>query len=122
MNMKSEGEPSKRFHIYRADQQGGQVGEALAEYDSETEVLAHWRRADWHYLIYESRKRVTTAELKSRVWKCPICAQTVITRPGSQPILPSGYFDNCKLKHHLVGVECIVRRDPEGAKRLLGEA
>jgi hypothetical protein len=119
-NMKIEGEPGKRFRIYRADLQGNSVGEALAEYDSETEVLAHKRRADWHYVIHESRKPVTTAELKSRIWTCPICAQTVIKRPDSLPILPSGFFENCKLRDHTIGDECIARRDLEAAKRLLG--
>jgi hypothetical protein len=121
-NMTVEGEPSKRFRIYRADPQGNSVDEVLGEYDSEMEVLAHKRRPDWHYAIYENRKPVTRNELETRVWKCPICAQTVIARPGSQPILPSGYFDNCKLKDRMVGIECIARRDLEAAKRLLGEA
>jgi hypothetical protein len=116
------GEPAKRFKIYRADLQGNPVGDALGEYDSEPEVLGYKRRVDSHYVILENRKRVTTAELKSRVWKCPICAQTVIAGPGSQPILPSGYFDTCKLKDRMIGIECVARGDLEAAKRLLGEA
>lgn len=108
--------------IYRADHQGNPVGDALGEYDSEPEVLGYKRRVDSHYVILENRKRVTTAELKSRVWKCPTCAQTVIARPSSQPILPSGYFDTCKLKDRMIGIECVARGDLEAAKRLLGEA
>lgn len=117
-SMKIEGEPVKRFRIYRADLQGNSVGEPLAEYDSETEVLAYKRRRDWHYMIRENRKPITTAELTTRAWKCPICEQTVIKRPDTAPILPSGYFENCKLRDHMVGDECIARRDPETAKRL----
>jgi hypothetical protein len=90
--MMIEGEPVKRFKIYWADAQNNSVGKALVEYDTEPEVLAHKRRADWHYVIYEQRKPVTRAKLSARIWKCPLCEQTVITRPGSQPILPSGYF------------------------------
>jgi hypothetical protein len=104
-DMKAEGEPAKRFRVFRADQQGNSVGDVLGEYDTETEALAYPRRADWHYVIRENRKPVTPAELKARIWTCPICAQTVIARPGSQPILPSGYLDNCKLKDHMVGVD-----------------
>jgi hypothetical protein len=121
-NMTIPGEPAKRFKIYRADLQNNPVGEALGGYDTEAEVLAHKQRRDWRYVIHEQRKSVTAAELKTRIWKCPICAQTVIARPSSQPILPSGYFDNCKLKDHMVGIECVARGDLATAKRLLGEA
>ena len=121
-NMKIEGELLKRFRIFRADQQGYSIGDVLGEYDGEAEALAHPRRQDWHYVILENRKPVTRAELKARIWTCPICEQTVIARPGSQPTLPPGYFDNCKLKDHMIGVECIARRDLEAAKRPLGHS
>ncbi|MGV7219231.1 hypothetical protein [Bradyrhizobium sp. UFLA05-112] len=121
MSMRIEGEPARRFKIFRADLHGNANGDALAAYDSETEVLAHKRRQDWHYVIYEQRIRVTVAELKARIWECPICTQMVIARTGSRPILPSGFYDNCKLKDHMLGDECIARRDPATARRLLEE-
>jgi hypothetical protein len=116
-----EGDCCKRFRISRADLQGNATGEVVAEYDGETEVLAHRWRQDWHYVIYENRQRVTRDELRSRVWTCPICAQSVIQRPQSGPILPLGYFEDCKLRNHFIGNECIARRDPAAARRLLDQ-
>jgi hypothetical protein len=116
------GETSKRFKVYRSNKSRHDVfGEALGEYDTEIQVLAHLRRRDWHYVVYERRKPVSEPELAERIWTCEFCEQKVIMRPGSAlPILPPGHFDNCKLRDHMVGNECIARRDPETATRLLG--
>ena len=115
------GEPSKRFKIFRSNSNRREVfGEALGGYDTEIEVLAHPRRLDWHYIVCEGRKPVSERDLAQRIWACELCGQKVIMRPGSAlPILPPGYFDNCKLRDHMIGNECIARRDPETGRRLL---
>jgi hypothetical protein len=120
--MKIEGKANKRFRIFRSDKDGrNSHGEALAEYDTEVEVIAYPRRLDWHYTIRENGKYVTQEELERRIWTCELCGQSVIKRPNSRPILPSGYFENCKLRDHLVGDECIARRDLARARTLLKE-
>jgi hypothetical protein len=81
------GEEAPRFRIYQTDPNGNPVGQALGEYDSETELLAYRRRADQGYVIYEQRQPGSDSELWSRIWTCPICAQQVITRRGYQPSL-----------------------------------
>jgi hypothetical protein len=116
-----DGEPVKRFRIFRADAQGNTIGDVVVEYDSETEVLAYQWRLDCHYVIYENRRRVTKDQLRNRVWTCPICGQYVIQRPNIGPITPPGYIENCKLRDHLIGNECIARCDLAGAKRLLDQ-
>lgn len=45
-----EGEPGKRFRIYRA-KPDGEMLDCIAEYDTIDEVLAHRWRPDWHYKI-----------------------------------------------------------------------
>jgi hypothetical protein len=121
-DMESEGEPVKRFQIYRSDEDGDTTyGERIAEYDSEVEVLAFRRRADWHYIVYETLKPVRLEELQKRVWTCELCGQSVINRLGSAPILPSGFLENCKLRDHMIGDECIARRDLKAGRKLIKE-
>jgi hypothetical protein len=120
--MTVDGDSVKRFRVFRADAQGNTIGDIVVGYDSETEVLAHHWRVDWHYVIYENRRRVTRDQLKSRVWTCPICGQHVIQRPNSGPVMPPDYIENCKLRDHLIGNECIARGDLAGAKRLLDQS
>jgi hypothetical protein len=56
-----------------------------------------------------------------RVWTCELCGQSVIKRLGSAPILPSGFLENCKLRDHMIGNECIARRDLKAARKLIKE-
>jgi hypothetical protein len=83
-------------------------------------VLAHRRRLDWYYVVQEGRKPVAERDLAQRVWTCEICGQKVIKRPDSAlPILPPGYFEDCKLRDRMIGDECLARRDLEAARRLM---
>ena len=108
-----------RLRIYRADDSQNAVGEALATFDTEMEVVAFPRRLDWRYVIYEQRQKVSLQDLKARIWTCPICDQSVVKRPNDRkPILPPGYFETCKLRDQMIGEECIARRDVEAAKKL----
>jgi hypothetical protein len=117
----TDGEPVKRFRIFRADAQGNTIGDIVMGCDNEIEVLAYQWRFDWHYVIYENRRRVTKGQLRNRVWTCPICGQCVIQRPNEGSIMPPGYMENCRLRDHLIGNACIARCDLAGAKRLLDQ-
>jgi hypothetical protein len=51
-------------------------------------------------------------------WTCAFCQQTVlVTKDGLR--LPPGYFETCLLPEHMVENDCIARRNPERARRLL---
>jgi hypothetical protein len=113
--MEIEGKPARRFRIFQANSLGDPVGDFIAEYDNEVQVLAHERRADWHYLIYER------AELKVRIWTCPICKQIVVRREASNPVLPADYRETCKLADYMIGTECVAFRDLKTARRLLAD-
>ena len=119
--MEIEGKPARRFRIFQANSLGDPVGDFIAEYDNEVQVLAHERRADWHYLIYERNKPVTRAELKVRIWTCPICKQIVVRREAANPILPADYRETCKLADYMIGTECVAFRDLKTARRLLAD-
>jgi hypothetical protein len=122
MSIEIEGNPIKRFRIYKCDSKGNPC-ELVAEYDSIAEVKGHrWRpdRIDKIQVIEQgSRKFLTAPEfaiwMKQHFWTCEFCGQTI--ELGQQ--LPQGYFDTCKLRDHLIGDECIARLDPDGARRLL---
>ena len=55
----------------------------------------------------------------NRTWKCEFCGQSVGVVAGKFAQLPEGYFDNCKLREHMIGNECIAFRDADAAKLLL---
>ena len=56
-----------------------------------------------------------------RSWTCEICGQSLFRPAGStKTILPPGYFQNCKLRDHMIGDECIAYRDLPKAKSLVG--
>jgi hypothetical protein len=121
-DMESEKEPVKRFQIHRSDEDGDTTyGERAAECDLEVEVLAFRRRADWFYIIYENLGPVRLEELRKRVWTCELCGQRVIQRPGSPAMLPTGFFENCKLRDHMIGDECMARGDLRAASKLIKE-
>ncbi len=82
-NIKIEGEPLKRFRIFRSDKDQRNTFELAAEYDSEVEAVAHRWRNDWHYKILENGSSVTLRELRERIWTCEFCGQSVIRRPDS---------------------------------------
>ena len=54
-----------------------------------------------------------------RSWTCEVCGQSLFRPAGSaKVILPPGYFQNCKLRDHMIGDECIAYRDLPKAKSL----
>ena len=53
------------------------------------------------------------------IWKCELCGQSVEVVAGKFVELPQGYFENCKLREHMIGDECIAFRDADAAKRIL---
>ena len=55
----------------------------------------------------------------AKQWTCPICGQMVVVHGPSLLELPDGYFDNCKLREHMIGPECIAYGDLNEAKRLV---
>jgi hypothetical protein len=58
----------------------------------------------------------------SKIWKCEFCEQELkLNMAGGRPKLPTGYYDNCLLKEHFVGDECIAFRDPDAARRLISQ-
>jgi hypothetical protein len=60
---------------------------------------------------------------QERIWVCQLCGQRVTWAVGSkEPWLPRGYFEACKLRGHMVGIECVAYRDVPTAKRLLLQA
>jgi hypothetical protein len=55
------------------------------------------------------------------IWKCELCGQSVKVVAGKFVELPQGYFENCKLREHMIGDECIAFRDADGARRILAQ-
>jgi hypothetical protein len=58
---KIEGEPTKRFRVWRTDI-NNEPHECEAEYDTVEEVKAHPRRLDHSYLIEVGRKFMTPSK------------------------------------------------------------
>jgi hypothetical protein len=55
-----------------------------------------------------------------RIWVCEICDQTLVWLKGSSiPKLPPDYLETCKLRKHMVDMECIAFRDLRRARTLL---
>lgn len=63
--MKVEGEPGKRFRVFRTDI-NDEPFECEGEYDTVAEVRSHRYRADRRYKISVSRKFMSLAEFE--VW------------------------------------------------------
>jgi hypothetical protein len=128
-----EGEPAKRFRVYWCDI-NDEPYECDGEYDTIAGVLAHRWRLDRRYKICVGRKYLTRAEFgqlakeeearmgnTAPVWKCEFCGQSVALKAeGGLAQLPPGFFENCKLRDHLIGSECVAFRDPATARSLIG--
>jgi hypothetical protein len=52
-------------------------------------------------------------------WTCEFCGQIVERREDGRARWPVTVYENCKLKDHYVGDECIAYRDPATAKKLM---
>lgn len=61
----------------------------------------------------------TAADRKQTTWKCELCSQSVLLDVDGTPWFPPGFAENCPLKDHMIGYECIAFRDRERAQRLL---
>ena len=51
-----------------------------------------------------------------QIWTCEICGQQVEMNSKQRP---EGFFENCKLREHMVGDECISRFQLGEAKKFL---
>jgi hypothetical protein len=54
---------------------------------------------------------LTFADETRKAWKCEICGQVVGWRANGKPLHPVQVYENCKLKDHYVGDECVAYRD-----------
>ena len=52
-------------------------------------------------------------------WICEFCGQVVERREDGRARWPVRTYENCKLKDHYVGNECIAYRDPKKAAKLV---
>lgn len=64
---------------------------------------------------------MATAEMRRErtMWECEFCTQTVLLDVDGTPWFPPGFVENCRLRDHIIGYECIAFRDRERAERLL---
>jgi hypothetical protein len=56
--------------------------------------------------------------LRVSKWQCPLCHQIVTLIKDGNPRLPRGYFETCKLKDRMAGIECIAFRQETRAREL----
>jgi hypothetical protein len=121
---KIEGGPSKRFRLYRVDI-NNEPHECIGQYDTVGEVWAEKRRVDWRYKVKVEGQSLTLAEFsqwaKEHFWECGICGQTLEIQDGDDLKRLEGYVENCKLREHMVGDECIARRQRELARKLISK-
>ena len=121
-----EGEPSKGVVLYRTDLEGNPHS-IYAECDSFAQAREHLkRRTDIKFKIrVPGRKfldpREFTAWAQANFWECAFCGQEVELR-DRQPRWPQTTYENCKLKDHYVGNECIAYRQPDEARKLMASA
>jgi hypothetical protein len=83
------------------------------------------RAKKYRYSVRDGREEITLAELRQRAkftWTCEICGQAVERHPNGKPFRPVQVLENCKLKDHYVGDECIAYRDLAKAKELAKSA
>jgi hypothetical protein len=118
--MKVEAEPSKRFHLYHANDE---PYECIGQYETVGEVWAQKRRVDWRYIVKVGAESFTLAEfsrwVKQHFWECHVCGQMLEIQNRRSTKLTDGYVENCKLRDHIIGDECIARRQPELATELM---
>ena len=57
-------------------------------------------------------------EAAKKTWTCEICGQVIEWRANGKPLHPVQVQENCKLKDHYVGDECIAYRDLPQARKL----
>jgi len=128
--MTVEGEPAKRYGVSYG-------GEVLGSWDTAKEAWENYQQYEkvirpvtdrakkYRYSFRDGREEITIAELRQRVkftWTCEICGQVVERRPNGKPLRPVQVLENCKLKDHYVGDECITYRDLTKAKELAKSA
>ena len=122
--MKIEGEPVKRYRVFRLDI-NDEPFECDGEYETLAELRTHRRRLDRRYKICVGRKFMTDHEFedwkKQNIWECEICGQEILLNPRG-PQLPANFSENCKLREHMIGNECIAFRDLPRAKELAGRS
>jgi len=51
-------------------------------------------------------------------WKCEICGQVVEFKAHGGAKRPQTVYENCKLRDHYVGDECLAFRDLKAAREL----